>query len=198
MISGRRLVLTYNLIHSTLTSRELGADSSKTLTRLDTLFSSWNTSLDDDLMLPSSLAFMFEHQYTESNLWFDSLQGKDKQAASYLRDLCRQHGFCFYLADVEMKLEERCNEDTGCEGCHEIEGKISKTISLSRVSALDGSNVAVDLDFEEEFFIQADPFGDLDRDDEKRSGYTGNKGFTTTHYYQSTVRLPLQTKVYGL
>lgn len=41
--------------------------------------------------------------------------------------------------------------------------------------------------FDEENFIQIDPL-EGDPDDEDCSGYTGNEGVSTTHFYHRTVR----------
>jgi hypothetical protein len=53
---------------------------------------------------------------------------------------------------------------------------------------LDGTEVAKDLEFDEESFIQVDALADEDPDDEDYSGFTGNEGVSTTHFYHRTVR----------
>lgn len=78
VLSGRRLVLTYNLIHETLGSRELSANSNTTMPKLILLLPAWRKSFEADEDVPPNQAFLLEHQYTDASLCYDRLKGKDQ------------------------------------------------------------------------------------------------------------------------
>ena len=52
---------------------------------------------------------------------------------------------------------------------------------------LHGTELAGDLKFDMETLIQNDPFRDVSPDEEDYSGFTGNEGVSTTHFYRKTV-----------
>lgn len=193
VLLGRRLVLTYNLVHTALGSAELGANSDRGMAKLRLLFSRWKKNLEKDPSLPTTLAFLFEHQYTSASLCFDSLKGHDRQVTVHLREVCVEYGFCFYLANLERSVSGGCDEYDGyghghSAGFHNLIEEYDKQTSLKRVVELDGSEVARDLEFKEELFIQHEPFKGAEPDDEDYSGFTGNEGVSATHFYHRTVR----------
>lgn len=181
-------MLTYNLIHTTLGARELSATSNKAMTKLRPLLSSWKDNIDKDLTLPTRLAFLLEHQYTDASLCFDGLKGHDRQVATHLREACIEYGFCLYLANIERSIEGGCDGDSYAE-FHEITSEIDRQTSLKRVVELDGKLIAEELDFDENLFIQQDPFNNKQPDEEDYSGYTGNEGVSATHFYRRTVSM---------
>ena len=187
VLSGRRLVLTYNLIHTTLGSKELTANSNKALSKLRPLLSGWRDGIEKDPMLPTTLAFLFDHQYTDASLCYDSLKGHDQQVAANLRKACEDNGFCFYLGNLKRTVEGGCDEDDyGYDNYHPIVEEVDRQTSLKRVVQLDGTEIAKDLDFDEALFMQNDPFEDEEPDDEDYSGFTGNEGVLATHFYNRT------------
>ena len=194
VLSGRRLVLTYNLVHTTLGSKELEADSNRTLSKLRLLLSGWNEGTERDPKLPKTLAYLFENQYTNASLCYDGLKGHDHQVAAHLREACNHNDFCFYLTNLTRTLEGGCDEDDflygGCgdSDYHEITEKVKRQIILDRIVELDGTEVAKDLEFDEDLFMQEEPFENEERDDEDYSGFTGNEGVSATHFYNRTVR----------
>ncbi|KAH6672517.1 hypothetical protein B0J14DRAFT_74998 [Halenospora varia] len=195
VLSGRRLVLTYNLIHQSLGSQELSANTDKSMAKLRAILSDWQEGLDesnDELLTP--LAFLFEHQYTDTSLCFNGLKGNDRQVATYLRQACDEFKFCLYLANFDRTIEGGCDEDEGWGGgsdFHEIIEECDRSTSLKRVVQLDGTEVAKDMDYSEDLFTRLDPFEDVDPDDEDYSGFTGNEGVSTTHFYHRTVAILL-------
>ena len=183
--SGRRLVLTYNLVHTTLSKKELGADSNKAMAKLRLLFSRWRDNVED---FPTHLGFLFDHQYTDASLCYDDLKGHDLEVASYLRQVCTEYGFFLYLASLERSVTGGCDEDDYWAGdTHEIFEETDRDTYLKRVVDLDGAEIARDLDFDDDRFIQSEPFEKLEPDDEDCSGFTGNEGVNTTHFYHRTV-----------
>jgi hypothetical protein len=198
VLAGHRLVLTYNLIHTTLGSKELSANSDISMSQLRLTLSRWIKYLERDKDLPTKLAFLLQHQYTEASLCYDGLKGHDQQVASHLREACQESGFYFYLANLKRTVEGGC-EDDGIDGYddwygrgdnhgfHEIIETIDTETILERIVELDGTEVDKDLRFSEDLFIQADPFENEEPDDEDYSGFTGNEGVSATHFYNRTV-----------
>lgn len=70
---------------------------------------------------------------------------------------------------------------------HEICDLIDKSLKLPKIFSLEGNLVMSKVTFEEIDIIQSDIFEDRDPDDEDFSGYTGNEGASTTHWYHNTV-----------
>lgn len=190
VLSGRRLVLTYNLIHTTLGSKQLAASSNKGMAKLRLLFSSWMGNIDNGM--PTALAFLLEHQYTDASLRYDGMKGHDQQVASHLQEVCDETGFCFYLANLKREVEGGCDEDGGWgrgrSGYHEITEEVNRETTLTLVVEQDGTEIAQGLDFDEKHFVQESPFDNVDPDDEDYSGFTGNEGVSATHFYHRTVR----------
>jgi hypothetical protein len=52
---------------------------------------------------------------------------------------------------------------------------------------VNGNLVARELEFEEDGFIQKDPFKDARPNHERFTGYRGNEGVYATHHYYRTV-----------
>lgn len=193
VLSGRRIVLTYNLVHTSLGSKELGPNSDMGMAKLRPLFSQWKNNIEKDPSFPTTLAFLFEHQYTDASLCYNGLKGHDHQVAAHLRNVCVEYGFCFYLANLERSVSGGCDEYDGygrghSAGFHDLIEEYDKQTSLKRIVELDGSEVAQDLEFKEELFIQHEPFKGAEPDDEDYSGFTGNEGVSATHFYHRTVR----------
>jgi len=194
VLAGHRLVLTYNLIHTSLGSKELAANSNKSMTKLRFSLSKWKGGIENDAKLPTKLAFLLKHQYTDASLCYDGLKGHDQQVAAHLREACQELGFCFYLANLERTVEGGCDEDGGyygyySGGFHEIVEEVDRKNILERVVDLDGTEVEKGLQFDDEYFVQMDPFEKEEPDDEDYSGFTGNEGVSATHFYHRTVGL---------
>jgi len=71
---------------------------------------------------------------------------------------------------------------------HDIVEEFDSSICLKKVVDLEGSTIAEGLDFDEDYFMKEDPFDGLEPDDEDYSGFTGNEGVSTTHFYHHTVK----------
>lgn len=195
VLAGHRLVLTYNLVHTTLGSKEFSANSDISMSKLRLALSNWVNSLDRNVNLPTKLAFLLQHQYTEASLCSDGLKGHDQQVASHLREACPEYGFYFYLANLKRTVQGGCDEGSyggyygrgRKNGFHEIIDCFDSEIILETIVELDGTEVEKDLSFDEDFFIQADAFENEEPDDEEYSGFTGNEGVSATHFYHRTV-----------
>lgn len=171
-------MLTYNLIHTTLGSKELAASSNDSVSKLRLTLSQWKRNIERE-DIPNELGFLLELQYTDASLCYDGLKGHDQQVAAHLREACEELGFCFYLASFVRTVYGGCDEDGGYsddEGFHAITEEVERSTSLQKVVDLDGTEVDRNLTFDEENFIQSDPFDHEDPDDEDYSGFTGNEG----------------------
>jgi 2OG-Fe(II) oxygenase superfamily len=73
-------------------------------------------------------------------------------------------------------------------GCHEIIEEIDSSIQLTRVIDQNSREVAKNVDFEIEDIAQGNIFKRAP-DEEDYTGYTGNEGVSTTHFYHDTVAL---------
>lgn len=191
--SGRRLVLTYNLIQSATIPEKLTPATNMTVAELERILPAWHQAIEAQEM-PTSFSHLLEHQYTDTSLCFDGLKGTDKQIVSHLRQLCDQNGFYIYLASLVRERSGGCDEESddyygsGNGGYHDIDEEIDDNIKLTRVVDLDGTELIRDVKFGLEMFIEKDPFRGVEPDDEDYSGYTGNEGVSTTHFYRKTVR----------
>lgn len=100
VLSGRRLVLAYNLLHETLTTNELAAGSNKSLAKLRKHFAIWKSAFDAE-----DCEFSHAHHLLSANtptsLGFESLKGEDQVVVSLLRQVCDEAGFSLYLANME-------------------------------------------------------------------------------------------------
>lgn len=200
--SGRRLVLTYNLIHNTIDSKELNSRSDKGMAKLRAVFSRWKEMQD----APKTLALLLDHQYTEASLCYAGVKGHDQHVGSHLREICEEHGFYLYLANLEKSVFGECDEDdydydsygygSGYgrsrdfrrqSSWHKIIEVCDTIISLKRVVDLEGVEVGTDMGFDEETFVQPNALKNAEPDDEDYSGFTGNEGVSTTHFYHRTV-----------
>ncbi|TVY39810.1 hypothetical protein LSUB1_G005264 [Lachnellula subtilissima] len=202
VLSGRRLVLTYNLVHQILGPKDLGANTNVAMSKLRLLLLAWIKGLEEDDTFPSTQAFLFEHQYTDASLCYDGLKGHDRHVASHLREACNKLEFILYLANLDHTVTGGCDgydvDDGwgyggggggGDGGIHEITDEIERETSLKKVVELDGTQIAKELPFDEETFIQTDALADVDPDDKDYSGFTGNEGVSTTHFYHRTVAI---------
>jgi hypothetical protein len=204
--SGHRLVLTYNLIHTTLGPKELAANSDIAMAKLRLVLSNWKEKMGSDPLLQAPLAFLLEHQYTEIGLSCDALKGHDQQLLSHLRPACEESEFDLYLAnfsatihgdveaeDYEIDFDERSHD--GSAIFHDIKKETYREISLGKVVDLNGNKVAEELNFEEESFIQKELFKDVKPNHESYSGWTGKSAYTS-HFYHRTVRAFSSENVY--
>ena len=213
--SGYRLVLIYNLIHTAPWVPQLAASLGNEILELGDLLSQWKNSLKHSkAKCPKMLAYMLQHKYTDANLHYDYLKGKDRSKTQYMKEACKEQGFCMFLANLERIVLGGCDEVQDCYsedasdddesdddksdddhdeyGCskgltdyHKINKVIESRIHLKLVLDADGSKTAEDIDLQEDDIVQENPFA-RNPDDEDYSGYTGNQGVSATHFYRNS------------
>lgn len=205
VISGRRLVLTYNLIQKNPGQLPSASNSSKELTKLRSIFSWWKENIVDDVdEMPDMMGYLLDHHYTQASLSLNSLKGKDLKVATYLNEASAEADVYFCLANVERIVMGACeggggrghygyyddeSEDSDDGGHHSIDDILEDNISLVYVAELDGSAVGSNMPFDADQLIQEDIFDDLEPDEEDFEGYTGNAGAQATHFYRRTIAI---------
>jgi hypothetical protein len=75
---------------------------------------------------------------------------------------------------------------------HELIEEIDRETYLTRIVDLEGTEIDIILQIDDEILIQESPFDKVDSDDEEYSGYTGNEGVSATYFYRRTVRTPMK------
>ncbi|KAE9375131.1 hypothetical protein N431DRAFT_555630 [Stipitochalara longipes BDJ] len=165
--AGRRLVLTYNLVHSTLGPDVLRADSNKSMAKLDLLFSYWKENIEEET---SMLAYLLEDDVKDEKLSYSELEGNNLQVVTYLRQAAEKYGFCLYLANMKRSIEAEGDDDYDDRFYErEIDQSQAESI-LKRVVELDGTEIAKGMEFGDEMLIEEEPFEGVEPDDEEDSG----------------------------
>jgi hypothetical protein len=210
--SGYRLVITYNLIHRPSAALLEGRDSISA--RLLSLLEPW-AALSSKLYPPSKdykdiprwpsdpeeqtdaeecpswLLYELHHRYSNAELSFARLKGRDQVQVTELRKACEKIGFLIYLTNIE-KSEAGSVEDYHSKSDHYIGGRMhyldsieETNVSLSHVVDPAEHVVATGVDVYG-MFEQGEPF-DSEPDEEDFEEYTGNESATAMHIYRETV-----------
>jgi hypothetical protein len=197
---GYRFIITYNLVYAGPGTGQLAADLGNEKRALQGLMASWKASYDGrEHGCPNMLAYMIEYKYTDANLRMQQLKGNDRLRVEHLKDVCAQNGFLVWLANIEYVIDGECLDEgddwyelywkarRGEEPtCHTIQEVHEKSLGLTRVVDLDGSQITENVPLNEDDIVQQEPFSG-DPHDEDWSGPTGNQGVSATHFYHNTV-----------
>jgi hypothetical protein len=187
VVSGYRIVLTFNLVQNGLAVRRSLADHDGLSASLKSTMMQWSEHGSR-----SYLISLLEHKYTDASLSLNRLKGVDHSRGNHVAMLAQQCNFICYLASVEKVVSGGAEEDYGpWRGFHEIFDAEDK-LHLKRVVDLDGNVVLENVPIEEEDFVQSEPFNRRP-DEEDYEGYTGNEGAYATHWYRDTVRISAKT-----
>ena len=163
--AGRRLTLTYHLVHENLGPDVLAASSNKTIGKLDMLFSYWHDHAEEEVL---QLGYLLDGKYRKkSDLSFDALEGVDRETVTYLREAGSKHDVCIYLAKLSRWVDLNDDDDDnwgGYASSRHIDQESAYSY-LTKVVELDGTEVAQNLLFEDDILVQDEPFEDVDYDD---------------------------------
>lgn len=190
--AGRRVVLTYNLVHTTGITKSSAADSFNQVQGLKMLLNKWDKN--PDFVAHDGLAYILEHKYSDASICFENLKGRDQQIVNLLRNASADDRHFIGLANIEHMVSGECDEgynvydyshSTG--DFHEITEELDRSLTCSRVVDLDGNLLATDLVIDERDFVEENPFEGVEPDHEDYEGYTGNAGTSATHFYRRTV-----------
>ncbi|KAL9629013.1 MAG: hypothetical protein Q9204_005521, partial [Flavoplaca sp. TL-2023a] len=200
VISGYRLVLTYNLIHhdGVLNKARLSTSHEYRLSVIDSVLTSWKKLLEDNDKASQELVYLFDHQYYEIIYGLDFLKGDDKIQAFHLHDACSRHGFTMYLADLEYS--ESWNEDEegaefdnvdvdgdGDDGY--VDDDYYEEWTLTDIFTLDGMRIAEHIDIDKQAIIQDKPFEDDSPDDEESESLDFGHARRNEYYRRSCLVL---------
>ncbi|KAJ3537272.1 hypothetical protein NM688_g6715 [Phlebia brevispora] len=99
LVSGYRLALSFNLIHTTAAPRPAPSTNNKVVAPLRKALLKWKA--DAGLSTPDKILYLLEYEYPQANLRASTLKGADAQRTAILRMLGEEVGFCLGLATVE-------------------------------------------------------------------------------------------------
>jgi hypothetical protein len=202
VISGHRLVLTYNLISSN--PRETTPVSfAVQKEQLSRAIGNWKEKFEQNARdCPKVLVYILNHLYTKSSLSYAQLKGGDNAIGQCLDEVCAKYNFLFLLAQVEHEETGRCwgesNEESEWEEMywrarnnqepeiHTIHDPEEEWTDLKNIVNLEGKQALERAALDPSQIVQEDPFSDQ-ADKEDFSGPTGNEGVTATHYYHRSV-----------
>jgi hypothetical protein len=107
--SGYRLALSYNLIHAIAPSlRPALSTTSPHAKELRRVLTNWKKK-----QTPQLIVYLFDHQYSSSNLLSAALKGKDAHVIRNLRAVAEPLGFRIYVANIQL---HQIGMDMGDEG----------------------------------------------------------------------------------
>ena len=177
--SGYRLAISYNLVNP---SRGIPAphlpDMHSAVSGVQRIFRMWAKGEYDLSESSGTIAYLLDHQYSDTGLEFTTLKGKDATLISNIKRAAEKEGVCLRLGNLVYEVSgdaggdysygrrvARMEEvhDTECriEGLYDLEGDLAKLKSPIRL-------------MEEFDLIPKDPFDGQNPDDEDFEGYTGN------------------------
>ncbi len=190
VISGYRIVLTYNLTYTAAGAVQTASTLSGATDSLRKLLAFWRSAYEAKDEYPEFLAYLLRHKYTDAQLSFRRLKGRDQLAGRCLTEACAQEGFALYLANLKRTVSGGCEENDWSDH-HSIIDECDDEIILTKVVDVSGAVAGQKVRIEEDDIVQAEPFA-CTPDDEDYEGYTGNEGVSVTHYYRYSVCSDLQ------
>ncbi|KAF9525405.1 hypothetical protein CPB83DRAFT_909165 [Crepidotus variabilis] len=208
--SGYRLALSYNLIHVAppgVPKPTLPAEDD-TAARLRQVLTKWREG--DFAVLPETpfLAYILDHEYSETNLkgGADSLKGADAYKVRLLREIADDLDFQVGLGRLELCVSGPA-EDEGYDyysrrrhnyyddgdmygGTHSMMEETSRTTSISGLVDLQGNSWLAShqsIELSDENLVQDEPFEDEAPDDTDYEGYQGNYAGDVSEWYRRSV-----------
>ncbi|KAH7400217.1 hypothetical protein BKA64DRAFT_744854 [Cadophora sp. MPI-SDFR-AT-0126] len=131
ILTGRRLVLQYHLIHAVYNSTILAekARDDARIAQLREIMSSWRLNSHND-QYPKTLG----------------LKGRDYHVVSHLRDTCEEYGLSLYIAELEIEISGVRGDDD--EIVAPVNGKGTEARHQNEFAGVDSDKDYVDLDEE--------------------------------------------------
>ncbi|KAK7470418.1 hypothetical protein VKT23_001844 [Stygiomarasmius scandens] len=207
--SGYRLALSFNLVRSVSSSLYMPGlpDTNRGVENVRTVLSKWQKERAGYEGAEDKIAYMLDHQYSESDLreGVKSLKGQDAQLVMYVRKVAEELGFVLALANLEFRQKgipdddgyeyhKRGRYDGSDDDCGddftammEVSGS---TLSISCLYDLDGVDL-VEMDIDESALVPEDYFEHRKPDDEDYDGYMGNECGELEHYYHTSALIVL-------
>ncbi|KAH8103885.1 hypothetical protein BXZ70DRAFT_669976, partial [Cristinia sonorae] len=136
VVSGHRLVLSYNLIHTTTSLRPAVSHNDEFQTRIRDVLQSWKR--DGGKAAPEKILYLLSHQYSQANLCASALKGADAQKVALLAPVAQEYGFRLGLATLICHVVG-CYEACDCDARPvEFLGIDDTTIEIEAFKNLDG------------------------------------------------------------
>ncbi|KAI1758477.1 hypothetical protein F4782DRAFT_544712 [Xylaria castorea] len=172
VVSGHRLVLTYNIMHKSGSKYSAGTFNQQ----LDTVNRALTQCRLQDLHFQRKI-YPLDHKYSRAGLSLRGLKGRDRAVCQSLYKLCSQHGLYLLLGNMtkERSIDPHTYDDKDAE----------VDLVLNVINGPDGANLVNDILFEEDQLIR-DPYSDREEDSFEGSDNLGNEGsLEIFKYYDS-------------
>ena len=169
--SGYRLVLTYNLIN-TIPTNPANAPTglAEKMKELEEALLFWKHNYNGNASdCPAVLAYILRHWYTRETLSYSRLKGGDRVTGLCLSELCKKHGFVFYLATLEHEFGSetesehtvpirRGRELSLFDDMEPIAKVYWESLELESIVELDGAKLLDKVPFNDSQIVQDDLF----------------------------------------
>jgi predicted 2-oxoglutarate/Fe(II)-dependent dioxygenase YbiX len=190
---GSRVALIYNLLFLGRKAPPGAPDHRGARQRITTILGGWAAGADE----PDKLVLPLEHAYTQAELSFETLKGRDGAVAAVLAEAaaaadCDLHlvllsieesGTAEYNGDYRRKRWSR--DDDEDEDDFEIGEVCDSSLTLSHWRRPDGGTVGYGaFPFTEEELCPPDAFEDLEPDEQHFQEATGNSGASFERSYR--------------
>jgi hypothetical protein len=153
---------------------------------------------------PGVLAYILHHRYKRGTLSYSRLKGGDRVTGLCLSELCKKHGFVFYLAKLERRVMGEREDQAYCEyrycyrkrrdyvrdyheGSDIIENHFTKifdeSFELQSIVELDGAKLLDKVPFNKLQIVQDDHFtvvGPYEKIDSSYCAWTGDNVYYRT------------------
>ncbi|KIJ69263.1 hypothetical protein HYDPIDRAFT_123543 [Hydnomerulius pinastri MD-312] len=204
--SGYRLVLSYNLIHTSSGIPPTLPDMRGAVAATRHIFRKWANKKYPPNM--DRIVYLLEHQYSEHNLRTAALKGRDAHLIAQLRGAAEEVGIRLCLATLDVHITGCADDDggsyykrsrwggysdsdesDGASGTPDMMEESERSLSLTMVVTLDGERYLKSMRIDDEDLVPADPFEDVDPDEKEYEGYMGNGAGELQYWYHRTVLL---------
>lgn len=180
--SGYRLAISYNLVNASpgLPPPHL-PDMHSAVSAVEQIFHKWRKGGYDNQDFSGTIAYLLDHQYSQANLEFAALKGKDATLVSNIREVAEKQGISLHIGLLACEVtgdadvygsDDEWGPPPKMEVVHETEYKIEGLYDLDGDLAEGGDPIILNPEFD---MIPQDPgFEGQDPDDQEFEGYTGN------------------------
>ncbi|TRX91662.1 hypothetical protein FHL15_007444 [Xylaria flabelliformis] len=175
VVSGHRLVLTYNIAHEAGSKYSAGAFDQQ----LDTVNSALTQCRLQDPHFVRKI-YPLDHKYSRAGLSLRDLKGRDRAVCQSLYKLCSQNGFYLFLSHM-TKAKIKYSDES------EKEDKVA--MSLDVIHEPNGDMLAQRIRFNKEQLIKNPYYGDRTEDSFEESEYLGNESESILYEYHDSAAI---------
>ncbi|KAI0402892.1 hypothetical protein F4802DRAFT_574226 [Xylaria palmicola] len=161
VVSGHRLVLTYNVIHKSGLAMSAGAFEQQ----LDTVNGALAACRLNGFDVARKI-YPLDHQYSRAGLSLHVLKGRDRAVCEILHKLCSRHGFFLLLAHLTRTYSSYPDQYG--------EDESETVLSLDVINRPNGSRIARQISFNEDQLLN-DPYDERAEDSFEASEHLGNE-----------------------